>query len=52
MKSFDTNVAVRLLVEDDPAQCERAVRAFRQAVAGGGVLLSATVLVTSHARPR
>jgi hypothetical protein len=24
MKSFDTNVAVRLVVEDDPAQYERA----------------------------
>lgn len=37
MKSFDTNVAVRLVVEDDPMQCERAGRAFRQAVAEGGV---------------
>jgi predicted nucleic-acid-binding protein len=45
MKSFDTNVAVRLVIEDDPAQCERAERAFRQAVAEGGVFFSATVLV-------
>lgn len=30
MTSFDTNVAGRLLVEDDPAQCERAERAFLQ----------------------
>ena len=45
MKSFDTNVVVRLVVEDDPAQCERAGRAFRQAVAEGGVFFSATVLV-------
>jgi predicted nucleic-acid-binding protein len=45
MKSFDTNVAVRLLVEDDPAQCERAGAAFRRAVADGGVFFSATVLV-------
>jgi predicted nucleic-acid-binding protein len=45
MTSFDTNVAVRLLVEDDPAQCERAERAFRQAVAEGGVFFSAVVLV-------
>ena len=45
MKSFDTNVAVRLLIEDDPAQCERAERAFRQAVAEGGAFFSATVLV-------
>jgi predicted nucleic-acid-binding protein len=28
MKSLDTNVAVRLVIEDDPAQCERAGRAF------------------------
>jgi len=40
MKSFDTNVALRLLVADDPAQCERAARAFREAV-----FLAATVLV-------
>ena len=45
MKSFDTNVALRLVVEDDPAQCERAGRAFRRAVAEGGVFFSATVLV-------
>ena len=45
MRSFDTNVAVRLVVEDDPAQCERAGRAFRRAVAEGGVFFSATVLV-------
>jgi predicted nucleic-acid-binding protein len=45
MKSFDTNVVVRLLVEDDPPQCERAERAFREALAGGGVFLSAIVLV-------
>ncbi len=37
MKSFDTNVAVRLIVEDEPKQCERAARAFRQGgVAAGG----------------
>lgn len=45
MKSFDTNVVVRLLVEDDPPQCERAERAFREALAGGGVFLSTVVLV-------
>lgn len=45
MKSFDTNVAVRLLVEDDPAQCERAGRAFRRAVAEGGAFFSSTVIV-------
>lgn len=45
MKSFDTNVVVRLVVEDDPAQCERAERAFRRAVDEGGAFFSATVLV-------
>lgn len=45
MTSFDTNVVVRLLVEDDPLQCERAERAFRRAVAEGGVFFSAVVLV-------
>jgi len=45
MTAFDTNVAVRLLVEDDPAQCERAERAFRRAVADGGVFFPAIVLV-------
>ncbi len=45
MRSFDTNVAVRLLVLDDPEQCERAAQAFRQAVAEGGAFLSSTVLV-------
>ncbi len=45
MTSFDTNVAVRLLVEDDPAQCERAERAFRSALAQGGVFFSVVVLV-------
>lgn len=45
MKSFDTNVAVRLIVNDDPEQCERAAQAFRQGVADGGVFFSATVLV-------
>ena len=45
MKSFDTNVAVRLVVEDDPTQCDRAAGAFRQAIATEGVFFSATVLV-------
>jgi predicted nucleic-acid-binding protein len=37
--SFDTNVAVRLLVDDDPAQCARAERAFRRAIDQGGRVL-------------
>ena len=45
MKSFDTNVVVRLVIDDDTAQCERAARAFREAVADGGVFFSAIVLV-------
>lgn len=45
MKSFDTNVAIRLIVLDDPGQCERAAQAFQQAVTGGGAFFSATVLV-------
>lgn len=45
MTSFDTNVVIRLLVEDDPLQCERAERAFRRAIEEGGVFLSAVVLV-------
>jgi predicted nucleic-acid-binding protein len=45
VKSFDTNVAVRLLVDDDPVQCARAERAFRRAIDEGGAFFSATVLV-------
>lgn len=45
MTSFDTNVVVRLVVEDDPEQCERAGIAFRRCVSEGGVFFSATVLV-------
>ena len=45
MKSFDTNVAVRLVVEDDLAQCERAEHAFRRGIAEGGVFFTATVLI-------
>jgi predicted nucleic-acid-binding protein len=45
VRSFDTNVAVRLVVEDDPAQCERAKRAFQRAIDDGGVFFTATVLV-------
>jgi predicted nucleic-acid-binding protein len=45
VKSFDTNVAVRLLVDDDPVQCARAERASRRAIDEGGAFFSATVLV-------
>jgi predicted nucleic-acid-binding protein len=37
VEAFDTNVVVRLLVEDDEDQCRRAERAFTRAVANGGV---------------
>lgn len=52
MRSFDTNVVLRLMVEDDPTQCERAARAFRQAVADDGAFFSATVLVEVSWVPR
>ena len=38
MEAFDTNVIMRLLVRDDAEQFGRAEQAFRQAVAGGGLL--------------
>lgn len=43
--SFDTNVVLRLLVVDDPAQGERAAQAYRRALAGDGVFITVTVLV-------
>lgn len=43
--SFDTNVVLRLLVVDDPAQGERAEQAYRTAIAADGVFISVTVLV-------
>ena len=45
LRSLDTNVVVRLIIEDDAEPCERAGRAFREAVDEGGVFLSATVLI-------
>lgn len=45
MKSFDTNVALHLVVEDDLAQCARDGRTFRRAVSEGGVFLLATVMM-------
>ena len=45
MRSFDTNVAVRLIILDDPAQCDAAARAFRDAAAAGGAFFATTVLV-------
>lgn len=44
MIAFDTNVVVRLLVGDDPAQTRRAERAFVEHVNGAGVFISLVVL--------
>jgi predicted nucleic acid-binding protein len=40
MEAFDTNVIVRLLVEDDPEQSAAALRCWRAALADGGAFLS------------
>jgi hypothetical protein len=37
--TFDTNVLVRLLVVDDTDQCNRAERAWREAIELDGVYL-------------
>jgi predicted nucleic-acid-binding protein len=44
METFDTNVLVRLLVEDDPQQSAAALRCWRQAMAGDGVFLPKLIL--------
>lgn len=45
MATFDTNVVVRLIVEDDEEQSRRAEAAWREALAGTGVFLPKVVLV-------
>lgn len=45
METFDTNVLLRVVYQDDAAQVERARRAWQAAVDGGGVLLTTTVLI-------
>ncbi len=45
METFDTNVVVRLVVDDDADQCARAERAWRNAVASGGAFLPVVTLV-------
>ena len=45
METFDTNVLVRLLVTDDPDQCTRAERAWRDAVGRAGIYLPLVVVV-------
>ncbi len=44
MPAFDTNVIVRVLVGDDPAQTRKAERAFVSHSAGAGVFVSLIVL--------
>ena len=41
MRAADTNILVRLVTRDDPAQCERAIRFFDE----GDVYLPKTVLL-------
>lgn len=45
MRSVDTNVVVRLLVQDDEAQTQLADEAWNDLVSSGGVFLSKVVLV-------
>lgn len=45
MQSIDTNVLVRLLVQDDEPQCRRAEALLRRALAEGGILIVNVVLV-------
>jgi predicted nucleic-acid-binding protein len=44
VKTFDTNVVVRLLIGDDPQQTPIAEQAFLDAIASGGVVLPDVVL--------
>ena len=44
MVAFDTNVLVRILVGDDPAQTKKAERAFSEHANGGGIFVSLVVL--------
>lgn len=44
MVGFDTNVLVRVLVGDDPAQTKKAERAFLKHATGDGIAISLIVL--------
>jgi predicted nucleic-acid-binding protein len=44
MVALDTNVVVRVLVGDDPAQTKKAERAFVEHASGGGIFISTVVL--------
>ena len=45
MTTFDTNVIVRVLVEDDPLQSALALRHWQQALAADGVFVPKIVLI-------
>lgn len=45
MQTFDTNVLVRLVLGDDPAQAALAARCWSDALQAGGVFLPVVVLV-------
>ena len=45
MRTFDTNVVMRVLVEDAVVQCRLAESAWREGLARGGIFLPLTVLV-------
>jgi len=44
VETFDTNVLVRLVVQDDADQCARAERSWRSAVGSSGVFLPVVAL--------
>lgn len=45
METLDTNVVVRLLVQDDEDQCRRAEALLRRVVAAGGAWIPTVVLI-------
>lgn len=45
METLDTNVVLRLVYQDDAAQCALAEDTWRRALAADGVYLTTTVLV-------
>lgn len=45
METFDTNVLLRVVYQDDAAQVESARRAWTAAVEGGGIFVTTTSLI-------
>jgi len=45
METFDTNVIVRVLVEDDPVQSTLALQHWQHALEAGGVFVPTVVLI-------